>query len=214
MLKSTDRIQTSHAGSLPRTPELIAANEARERGETGEGFEQLLTGDLESEKVVIFCQFTNTVAALSARLARRGIKHVKIWGRDTRPTSRATAQNQFWDDPGTRVLIGTTAIEQSLNLQVSRFLINIDQIINPARMQQLAGRIRRDGSRYQSVYVVNLFARGTQEEAYLDILRREQALADPEGVIKIELAERGDDAGLLGASLLAREKFLAPPAAS
>ena len=30
MLNSADRIQTTHAGSLPRTPELIAANEARE----------------------------------------------------------------------------------------------------------------------------------------------------------------------------------------
>jgi 5-methyltetrahydropteroyltriglutamate--homocysteine methyltransferase len=30
MLDSSDRIQTTHAGSLPRTPELIAANEARE----------------------------------------------------------------------------------------------------------------------------------------------------------------------------------------
>jgi len=29
MLNSADRIQTTHAGSLPRTPELIAANEAR-----------------------------------------------------------------------------------------------------------------------------------------------------------------------------------------
>jgi SNF2 family DNA or RNA helicase len=45
-------------------------------------------------------------------------------------------------------------------------------------MQQIAGRIRRDGSRYKSVYVHNLFARGTQEEGYLAVLRREQALAD------------------------------------
>ncbi|RIJ08320.1 epoxyalkane--coenzyme M transferase, partial [Clavibacter michiganensis subsp. insidiosus] len=29
MLDSTDRIQTSHAGSLPRTDALIAANAAR-----------------------------------------------------------------------------------------------------------------------------------------------------------------------------------------
>lgn len=35
MLSSTDRIQTTHAGSLPRTPELVAANEAREFGEDG-----------------------------------------------------------------------------------------------------------------------------------------------------------------------------------
>jgi 5-methyltetrahydropteroyltriglutamate--homocysteine methyltransferase len=35
MPASTTRIQTSHAGSLPRTPELIAANEARELAEDG-----------------------------------------------------------------------------------------------------------------------------------------------------------------------------------
>ena len=38
MLRSTDRIETSHAGSLPRTPELIAANAARAAGAGPEGF--------------------------------------------------------------------------------------------------------------------------------------------------------------------------------
>ena len=42
MLHSTDRIQTSHAGSLPRTPELIAANAARAEGAAPKGFEQML----------------------------------------------------------------------------------------------------------------------------------------------------------------------------
>lgn len=49
MLISADFIQTTHAGSLPRTPELIAANEAREARESGSpadaaGHEALLTG--------------------------------------------------------------------------------------------------------------------------------------------------------------------------
>lgn len=35
MLDSRDRIQTTHAGSLPRTPELIAANDARRLAEDG-----------------------------------------------------------------------------------------------------------------------------------------------------------------------------------
>ncbi|MBI9113685.1 cobalamin-independent methionine synthase II family protein [Sanguibacter suaedae] len=43
MLTSTDRIQTTHAGSLPRTPELIAANEARESGEGEQDHGRLLT---------------------------------------------------------------------------------------------------------------------------------------------------------------------------
>ncbi|HMB06172.1 MAG TPA: ROK family protein [Isosphaeraceae bacterium] len=38
---------------------------------------------------------------------------------------------------------------------------------------------------------------------------RMQTLVDPEGKIRIERAALGDDAGILGASLLAREKFLA-----
>lgn len=40
------------------------------------------------------------------------------------------------------------------------------------------------------------------------IATREQALIDPEGKIKIERGALGDDAGMLGAGLLAREKFL------
>lgn len=137
-----------------------------------------LGGDLVGEKVVVFAQFTNIVEALSTRLRRAGIGHVCYWGRQSNQAARAAAQDRFWDDPTCRVLIGTTAIEQSLNLQCARHLVNVDQIINAARMQQLAGRIRRDGSAYRSVYVTSLLARGTQEEGYMDVLRREQALAD------------------------------------
>jgi SNF2 family DNA or RNA helicase len=140
--------------------------------------EQVLTGDLADEKVVVFCQFLRTAEHLMARLTRAGIGHAVIWGRQPDKTARARAKDRFWDDPDCKVLVGTSAIEQSLNLQVSRHLINVDQLMNPARMQQLAGRIRRDGSRYKTVYVHNLFTRGTQEEGYLDVLRREQALAD------------------------------------
>jgi 5-methyltetrahydropteroyltriglutamate--homocysteine methyltransferase len=43
MLKSTDFIRTTHAGSLPRTPELLAANAKRaEQPEDTAGFEELL----------------------------------------------------------------------------------------------------------------------------------------------------------------------------
>ncbi|MFC4222911.1 cobalamin-independent methionine synthase II family protein [Lysinibacter cavernae] len=42
MLNSADKIQVTHAGSLPRTPELIAANAAKEAGVT-ENFDTLLT---------------------------------------------------------------------------------------------------------------------------------------------------------------------------
>lgn len=138
----------------------------------------IVDGDLCEEKVIVFCHFTATVEALHRRLAPAGAQPVLIWGRDTNKARRAEAIARFWDDPACRVLIGTDAIEQSLNLQVSRHLINVDQLMNPARMTQLAGRIRRDGSAFKTVYVHNLLCRNTQEEGYLDLLGREQALAD------------------------------------
>ncbi len=140
--------------------------------------EQALLGDLGEEKVVVFCRFTRTVEALVARLDRHGVGNVVIWGRETNKHVRNERKNRFWDDPQCRVLIGTEAIEQSLNLQVARHLVNVDQLLNPARMQQLAGRVRRDGSAYTTVYVHNLLTRNTQEEGVMDLLQREQALAD------------------------------------
>ena len=47
-------------------------------------------------------------------------------------------------------------------------------------------------------------------DPYIDLVRaaaRRQILADPDGKIRIERAALGDDAGILGAALLARERF-------
>lgn len=134
-------------------------------------------GDLGDEKVVIFANLKDTVRALQARLDSAGIGYVTVWGEETNKRARAAAQEQFWNDPQKRILIGTRAIEQSLNLQNARHLINIDTILNPARMEQLAGRVRRTGSAYKHVYVHNLLTRNTQEERYLPLLEREAALS-------------------------------------
>jgi SNF2 family DNA or RNA helicase len=140
--------------------------------------EKLVDGDLSDEKVVIFVNFKNGVRALQARLDRAGVQYATIWGETKNNAARFSEQQRFWNDPNCHAMIGTTSIEQSLNLQVARHLINVDMIMNPSRMEQLAGRIRRDGSVYRSVYVHNLLTTGTQEERYLPALQREQALID------------------------------------
>jgi SNF2 family DNA or RNA helicase len=133
-------------------------------------------GDLGDEKVVIFAQYKNTIRALEERMRGHDIDWVTIMG-GVNNTQRAENVERFWRDDNCRVLVGTQAIEQSLNLQVARHLINVDMIMNPARMSQLAGRIRRDGSAYKHVYVHNLLTVDTQEERYLPLLEREAALA-------------------------------------
>lgn len=137
----------------------------------------LTEGSLQDEKVVVFARLKNSIRALQRRLEAQGIGYVTVWGEENDKNKRAESQERFWEDSNCRVLLGTTAIEQSLNLQVSRHLVNIDMILNPARMEQLAGRIRRDGSAYSHVFVHNLLTVNTQEERYLPLLEREAALA-------------------------------------
>lgn len=56
-----------------------------------------------------------------------------------------------------KVLVGTDAAGEGLNLQALGTLINIDLPWNPIRLEQRIGRIRRPGQTYNEVYVYNLF---------------------------------------------------------
>lgn len=134
-------------------------------------------GSLADEKVVVFANLKNSVRTLQKRFSNVGVKYVTVWGEESSKEARLGAQEQFWNDSETRVLIGTRAIEQSLNLQVARHLINVDMILNPERMTQLAGRIRRFGSEYSRVFVHNLLTNNTHEERFLPLLEREAALS-------------------------------------
>jgi SNF2 family DNA or RNA helicase len=137
-----------------------------------------LTGDLAEEKAVCFVYHRGNVRALSARLSEAGIRHVLLWSEMTDKRKRAERLRLFRDDPGYRVLVGTTTIEASLNLQAARHLIAVDTILNPARMQQLVGRVRRQGSAFGMVFFHHLLALDTQEDGYLPLLRREQGVSD------------------------------------
>jgi SNF2 family DNA or RNA helicase len=100
-----------------------------------------------------------------------------IWGEERRSKIRDASLERFREDPACQVLLGTSAIEKSLNLQIARHLVNIDQLPNPARMTQLAGRVRRQGSRFRSVYVHNLLTVDTHEERALAKLSQEAGLS-------------------------------------
>jgi SNF2 family DNA or RNA helicase len=137
-----------------------------------------VTGDFEDDKAVIFINFKPNVAALSQRLAAENVGHVLMWGNEARQDERDSRLRRFQEDPGCKVLIGTTTIERSLNLQVARHFVAVDTIRNPARMTQLAGRVRRAGSAFPAVYFHQLLLRGTQEDTIPGQLEAEQATAD------------------------------------
>ena len=139
---------------------------------------KMLTGSLEDEKVVAFVYYKPNVQALSDRLEAAGIGHVLMWSNETDAEIRDERVQRFTSDPACRILIGTTTIARSLNLQASRHLVAVDTVLNPKLMTQIVGRVKRRGSAFQTVFFHQMFARGTQEEGYLPLLQREQALSD------------------------------------
>lgn len=132
-----------------------------------------LTGDLSDDKTVVFVYYKPNLAALSARLEQAGIGHVLMWSEETGARERDERLRRFREDPECRVLAGTNTIERSLNLQVARHIITADWIMNPARMEQMVGRVRRQGSRHSTVIWHQLLTPGTQEDSYLQLLSSE-----------------------------------------
>lgn len=139
---------------------------------------QAVTEAWPDRKVVAFIKNIGMVKAAEARLVNKGVGVAKIWGPEPSAAKREQEKQRFWSDPECRVLLGTSSIERSLNLQNANILVNVDTILNPARMSQLAGRIRRAGSKHEHIWVFNLFASDTQEDRYLSVLQKRQAVAD------------------------------------
>lgn len=139
---------------------------------------QKLQTDWSDQKVVVFIHNIASIEALERRLDAVGIHTAKIWGRDAKAINRKKEIDRFWSDPKCRVLMGTAAIERSLNLQCSNIMVFVDLFLNPARIAQTVGRVRRVGSTFDRVFVFNLLCADSQEERYKAVLSTRQALSD------------------------------------
>ncbi|HHW03026.1 MAG TPA: DEAD/DEAH box helicase family protein [Thermoanaerobacterales bacterium] len=69
-----------------------------------------------------------------------------------------------------RVLVGTDAASEGLNLQTLGSLINLDLPWNPTRLEQRKGRIQRIGQVYDRVYIYNMRYKGSVEDRVHSLL--------------------------------------------
>ena len=120
-------------------------------------------GSAKSDKVVVFSRYKLPIAHIMQRLKVENIGAVKLTG-DESHDEQIVAYTAFRENPDVRVMVGTTTLERALNLQVARYLIAYNQIYNPGRMTQLAGRVRRRFSEHDTIFVISLMAEKTFEE--------------------------------------------------
>lgn len=137
-----------------------------------------LKNDWSGSKVVVFNNWKASIHALEKRLDAAGIGYVTMTSDQNNQKLREIDRVKFWEDPNCRVLIGTTAIEKSLNLQCANIQVNMDMLYNPSRHQQLAGRVHRVGSIHDEAWVFSLLTKDTVEEGVMKMLQQKQAISD------------------------------------
>ncbi len=69
-----------------------------------------------------------------------------------------------------RLLLGTDAASEGLNLQRLGTLINFDLPWNPTRLEQRKGRIQRIGQLRDTVYIYNMRYKGSVEDRVHELL--------------------------------------------
>jgi superfamily II DNA or RNA helicase len=140
----------------------------------------LLKGDLRGKKVLIFSYFKDTARYLYNQLGKRdnpeaqefmrqlGEIAIRRMDSDASPQERQRIIEKFsplanrrpdlaGSDEEINILISTDVLSEGQNLQDCGYLVNYDLHWNPTRMVQRAGRIDRIGTKFDTLWIYNMF---------------------------------------------------------
>ena len=118
----------------------------------------LLTGDLEGQKVIVFSRFSSMVTLMAAELTRAGRTVGRITG-DESEKERAATQASFQSaDGAVDTILMTTAGTEALNLQAASAMVFVDTPWSHGDYIQAIGRMVRIGSPHRGVLVYHLVA--------------------------------------------------------
>ena len=129
---------------------------------------------------IIFSQYYDSISWLAGKLKdiypnemigiyaggpRSGVFQKGIYRRLSREELKARVSRGE-----VRLLLGTDAASEGLNLQALGSLINLDLPWNPTRLEQRKGRIQRIGQVYDDVWIYNMRYRGSVEDRVHELL--------------------------------------------
>ena len=144
---------------------------------SGESKIEQLHQDLRSiltrrETVLIFTQYTDTMDYLRDQLREVYGSQVACYsgrggerwnGTTWARTTKEVIKNLFQQGQEIKILLGTEAASEGLNLQACGVLINFDMPWNPMRVEQRIGRLDRIGQQHEVVWIRNYFYEETVE---------------------------------------------------
>ncbi|MGR6320060.1 SNF2-related protein [Micromonospora soli] len=127
----------------------------------------------EHGRVLMFTQHTDTLTGILRLLDGAGISAAPFHGGMTHAARSASVAD--FRSGRARVLVSTDAGAEGQNLQVSNCVLNYDLPWNPMRVEQRIGRVHRL-TQTRDVYIANLFARDTLDEAVYRLLHDKLAM--------------------------------------
>ena len=107
----------------------------------------------------LLATYSSRVACYSGRGGERWNAALSAW----EPVTKESIKTLFREGVEIKILIGTDALSEGLNLQTSAKLVNYDMPWNLMRVEQRIGRVDRIGGREQ-VDIANYFYKDTVEE--------------------------------------------------
>ena len=129
-------------------------------GAKEQGLVDLITGELDGEKVIVYTRFASLVPRLQAILKREGVKTTRITGMENTSAKRKKAQDAFQDlESDTHVIFITDAGSEAINLQAAAATIFYDLPWSWGAYVQTLGRMIRIGSPHTGVLAFHLVAR-------------------------------------------------------
>ncbi|MBN1856437.1 MAG: DEAD/DEAH box helicase family protein [Dehalococcoidia bacterium] len=123
------------------------------------------------ETVIVFTLYADTMdylrdkirAVYGRAVACYSGRGGEVWdGEAWNRVSKETIKKEFKEER-IKILLGTDALSEGLNLQWCGMMINYDMPWNPMRVEQRIGRIDRIGQRFREVWIRNYFYEDTVE---------------------------------------------------
>ena len=139
----------------------------------------LLDTELDGEKVVVFSKYLIQHYHLIHVLDDHGIQWTEITGDVHEPEQRERNRVRFIEDPECRVCLLSSVGEMGFNLHSARYIIFLNEFYNPARQEQLIGRIDRPHLQTSKIVSsIHYYAQDTFEPDLHDRMDRERAVSN------------------------------------
>lgn len=184
---ATELQQSAGRTLTPSERELLtrfaAALEAnQERDPKYERVVEILRGEgwLEKRGVIVFSQFYDSVRWLAEQLVHdfpeekiglyAGSGRSALWLEGKVRNASREELKEGVKNGSIRLLLGTDAASEGLNLQRLGSLINLDLPWNPTRLEQRKGRIQRIGQIHSDVWIYNMRYLGSVEDRVHQLL--------------------------------------------